>query len=1200
MAVGPIIKSVLKEVVKDLPEDYARKSGKTTTAELLKKGVKKEELDFSGIEIPEGRVTKKDLVDAESKRKDKFFTTEPETNFNTITLGDNANNPTYREKVVEFKRADQAKDENALIPRSSHFPEQEDYVMHTRIYDETVDNTPTRVLTEIQSDMFQGSGDRYLVDDPSTLPFQKTWLRKGIERELVDGISEGREQLAIPISGKVENLYRSPGVQKWYETSVLNTAKKVAKQTNSDFKVVSEGAETETVSLLSKVETLRTDGKIDQIQSFFDRHNIDLTVDEFLSNKQQIPQRELDAIKSMNKIQVPVDSSVNYAVITPRNKNFSTSLYTSPAAGAFVAYQAYQAGMSQEAVEKKLTDEYEYDEEDIAEIRKRVDVITQAQESGMSVDEIKEKMKGRETVTNTKSSEPTTPKKYSSGVAGMAEAMRDNGVTDIAGDARRNRGGKQSTPKQQNYDKIVDETVEMSAEELVSSMKVIHPTMVSDTLTTIPAFFGNKEAKQRYDVARESSRKRIIDSAKGSYGIDLVWAPEGVASEGFYANTEEGLVEVTPGFWEDVKKISGEVVGGVGGAIAGAKTGAMLAPPTPWTKAAGTVIGAAVGGMIGAAGGSQADYLYQAMKLQEDMEAEAMAYKALNAFEAAAIGEAIGYPVIKGLGTGWNGIVKAKNYIQTGEIRSAYQSLKDTTFLNDDQIADIVTQLEKHATLEGNQYEKGIQAVALTEPGMQDLVKAAAGTSPKSGSATANIVTSRAEDVLLQTSKLTDEQVPRMLAEDLKNYTLDVKDQYSKVKAQATQSPKGLNFQWNMEDLAIQPVMDDLYTKLVDPATKEKFLLQMQRINGMSESHKYGDLIELRQTVNDFLYNNKIAKADDKDSIRKVLNNIDSAIEEGADSVLENPKQWLKDWSKARSDYSQMKQIERTAMYRSMYDNKGKLRAVQPETIVKSLGKYVTSVDGSFESIMSKLPMEGRKMYEGAVVDALTQQFTAGVSQGAKAIHFPMLADELKKINLTTPAARATKNALIELGETFKNDVYLAQTSGKITIPKFQSYLTVDPVVRAQFEVASGVFNYVKSKAPGDANRQLALVRATSKLLEKPLDVQNFKFLQEQIFDESNLSKQILDLQQTAARNRAKEVDQSASKVKVFKGGKLKGTNQVDAIPPHRILTLAQAREIAETEALTLDSKTLDAVLVKYGYKAILESSDRVRILGDK
>lgn len=252
----------------------------------------------------------------------------------------------------------------------------------------------------------------------------------------------------------------------------------------------------------------------------------------------------------MRGIQVPVDDSVNYAVIAPRSKNFSANLYTSPVAGAFVAYQAYQAGMSEDAVESKLAKDYEYDEEDIAEIRQRVKVIADAQEAGMSIEDIKAKMEGRQTVATTKSSEPSKPKKQSGSLEDKAQASRFNDLTNIAG----SRLNGKSSPKAENYNKIVDETVEMSAEELVSSMKVIHPTMVSDTLTTIPAFFGNKEAKQRYDIARESSRKRIVDTAKANYNLDLVWAPEGVASEGFYANTEQGLVEVTPGFWEDIKK----------------------------------------------------------------------------------------------------------------------------------------------------------------------------------------------------------------------------------------------------------------------------------------------------------------------------------------------------------------------------------------------------------------------------------------------------------------------------------------------------------------------------------------------------------------------------------------------------------------------------------------------------------------------
>ena len=1185
------IGSVLKQVTKELPESFNMKA-ESVAPMLLKKGVKAEELKYADMDLPKtGKVTKQTLVEAEGKRQDNFYSVKmDEPNYQSINLAGGTDNPTYREKVLKFRRRDEVAADSRYT--SSHFPEEENYLMHTRVYDETMDGTETRVVAEIQSDLHQeGRQEGYLdssvnlgklkqlnddldkewietdtimnqarnlgipeeaMEDAGTLqefleatlesgvptsPYEKTWLRKGIERELSDAVDEGRAQLAIPISGKVEDLSRAPGVQKWYETQVVNTAKKVAKQSGGTF-------------------------------------------------------------------ELKTTSDVTYAVIKPGQGKSKADfkLYSTPAAGAFVAYQAYKSGMTEEQVNARLTTDYGYDAEDLEEVSKRVEIINQATAAGMSMEDIKAKMQGMEPTADTVTSEPA-PRSQPQYTA------RGEWVS-----------GGYATPKQEKFRTMVDNTEQMTAEELVSSMKVLHPTMVSDTITTIPAFFGNKDSQQRYDQAREASRNRIITLAKEDYNLDLMWQADGVGSEGWYAQTPDGIVEVTPGFWEDFKKISGELAGGVGGAILGGKRGAsagaslalalgqagpQAALPeellsVPLFSAIGGVVGALTGGWLGAISGNQLDYMIQATKLQEDFESEAMAYRAFNAFEAAAIGEALGYPLIKGVGTSWNAIVKAKEAVMGGEAKAAYQSLKDTTFLSDDQITGIVQQLEKHATLEGNKYEKGIKAVALTEPGMQDLVRAAGTSHPRASSATANIVQARAEDVLMQTAQLTDEQVPRMLAVDLQNYTGDVKDRYASVKAKATQSPKGLNFDWDFEELAIKPVMEQLEKKITDPATKEKFLLQMRRVNTLSESRNFGDLIELRQMTNDFLYNNRIVKADDKATLRSVVNNIDKAIEEGAPSVLEQPDKWLKDWSEARIDYTKMKQIEKTAMYRSIFTKDGVMRSVQPETVIKALGKYITSIDGSFEEIMTKLPIEGRKMYEGAVVDSLAQRFTAGIDKGAKAIHFPLLADELKKINFTSPNARATKKAIMELGETFKNDVWLAQTAGQVTIPKFQSYLTADPVVRAKFEVASGVFNFIKSKAPGDANRQLALVRATSKLLEKPLDAKNFKMLQEEVFDDANLSKQILEVQQEAARNRAKEVDVGTPKVNVYSGGKLKGTGNSTKIPMHRILTLQQAKEIAETEALTLDSKALDAVLKQYGYTAILQGSDRVRMLGDK
>ena len=114
------------------------------------------------------------------------------------------------------------------------------------------------------------------------------------------------------------------------------------------------------------------------------------------------------------------------------------------------------------------------------------------------------------------------------------------------------------------------------------------------------------------------------------------------------------------------------------------------------------------------------------------------------------------------------------------------------------------------------------------------------------------------------------------------------------------------------------------------------------------------------------------------------------------------------------------------------------------------------------------------------------------------------------------------------------------------------------------------------------------------------MDVKNFKTLQEELFDDANLSKQVLELQQLASANRMKEIEVGTPKIKIYKGGKLIGTGTSKDIPMHRIATLKQAKEIAETEAITLDNKVLDSILRKYGYEAVLQGSDRVRILGGK
>ena len=460
------------------------------------------------------------------------------------------------------------------------------YVMNTNVHDDTLQGVPTRVLNNMQTDVSQ-------ITEPTDTDTQTKWTAAGIERELFDSVDDERSQLVIPITGtKADEQERSPQTQAFYEQTVVPEAQRIAHKNGAEFGV-----------------------------------------------------QDVDGTQ--------------YAVIRPNAASQPNKVDTIK--GAFVAYQAMQAGMSTEQINQNLA-KYGYDEQDLLDINKRIGVITQAQEAGMSIDDINQRMRGAQTTADTKDSKP---KQYSTGIAGMAEAMRDQGVTDPVGDAQRNvRTPRTVTPKETNFTALTDESNEMTAEELVSSLKVLHPTMVSDTVTTIPAYFGNKEAQQRYDQAREASRSRIVNLAKENYNLDLVWQPNGVATEGWYAQTDQGLVEVTPGFWEDFKKVSGEITGGMAGAWAGAKYGSkagaafalaagqagpQVGTPeeiitVPVASAIGGLLGMIGGGWTGAMAGSQFDYMVQAVSLQEDMEAEAMAYRALNAFEAAAVGEIVGYP----------------------------------------------------------------------------------------------------------------------------------------------------------------------------------------------------------------------------------------------------------------------------------------------------------------------------------------------------------------------------------------------------------------------------------------------------------------------------------------------------------------------------------------------------------------------------
>ena len=1231
------ISSLLRTGLKELPEDTVVPAQSVPNL-LKKKGIKEEEIKFSGVELPkEGKVTKADLLKMEEGRKD-IFSTEFANAYNWVSLKPGRNNPTYKEKVTTYSDkgaqppvpstefVEDVPGEIAALEgsryTSSHFSEVPNYLMHSRVYDDTLDGTPTRVVQEIQSDLHQAGRqhgyagaelsatqqaevrkdfaeierlydegdydagevivarveqllphlkgtnwldstvDSVLASATSTpkSPFEKTWLRKGMEREITDAIDEGRSQVAIPISGAVDDLKRAPGVQKWYETTVLSTAKKLAKSSGMDFELKTVGQPgqftAEQLEILKAYKTEYTDELADKAFDIVKSVEFE-GADEV---GRSFPETVDFILSGANKGEGKV---VTYAVLKAKEgAKPSFALYASPGATAYVAYQALSEGMPQDDVERMLSEDG-YNELEIQDILANTQTIATMKSEGYTDEDIKPMLEHQEVdVANSESKpmgepDPQTPGRIS-------DAYRD-----IVG------------------------AEDMTIKELVSKMETVYPDD-SFVTTNIAGFFGDQEAQRISDASRVAQRNRITTEAKNKFGLDLEFGPDGE----WYAQTEDGPVMVTPEWWRGFTENKMELVGGIAGGYAGIKAGLVTAAATPGGPlvklGAGFTVAAAITSM-GSVLGTELDYMHSALTLQQDFEAQAMARKAMTAAELSVIGDAIGGGVIKVAGSSWRGMKGAVDYVRQGMFDRAGLALKETFFINDDEAAELVTKLSRVAKVEGKTpTEKAIAATAVTKPGAEELVQASVHTDPRASRAVVKAVDDRAKDLLATTGKLEGEDVGRFLREDFEGYRSLVREGFERTKAQAGAAPKANAFRFDYDKMALDPVLERLGKNIENPDLAFKFGRQAQKIRDMSKSRRLGDLIELRKLVNEFRYNKRISNAKDYEMLDGIKAGIDRSIELGAEVTMENPKEWLGAWRTANKQYSEMKALEKNVLAKVLTRP-----GVSEKAIGQALTKYATSLDSTFVEVLAQLPKKSRARAEGSVLNTLAQKYTAGAVDGVKATNFPALAEDLKAVNFTSPEARSTKKAINELAEVFKNDVPLSQSAGGIQVTQFAQALTTDPVAKAKFALASHMFHYVRSMAPGRQGRASALITKTTKLLEEPMSSKTIKELRELVDGEVNLEPQVEELIKQATMQQAS--GGGMPRMRLYGDGAVltgKGKGAEHSIPIHRIADTETVKAISEATGINLaDKKALNMALQERGYMAAQLGADKVRLL---
>ncbi len=689
----------------------------------------------------------------------------------------------------------------------------------------------------------------------------------------------------------------------------------------------------------------------------------------------------------------------------------------------------------------------------------------------------------------------------------------------------------------------------------------------STTGKQVLGFFDEKSA---LEARREINQLNVSTAAKlQELGLNAFISPD---TGELMLKMEDGLeVPVESSMLSDLYNSKAEITGSIAGAIAGAKTGAnvgtaigtgvglvagnltgvgLVLPEELVTgpvgagvgKVVGGIAGAFVGGATGAGLGKAADLTINAVKLKENLEADLYYQQMKEAAIADGVFSVLGTGAIKLGGYGFKGIMRAYDFTLAGNSKGAYRALKDIMQISDEQAETIIKSWESHNASKlpgGNFEEKAIAAVSTTQQGGENVISYSASTNPKLASSIISSIDERAKDVVKAIDTVATEDVGKVLKEDLGKYTSDVKNYYGAVKDIAVQATKGTDFTFDLDNVALKPVMESIEKGISDPTMRERFANHALRIGNATEDRSFSGLLELRQAVNDFKYSKTKLKKPDVDALNTVLNQIDNKIAAGAKEYVS--KDWLGQWTKAKSEYAKMKKLEENVLFKAV-NRKG----MTEENIRKFASKYIDSLDGTFDEVMDKLPKTTRSKAEAAVIKQLTDKYTLGNVTDKQAIHFPMLADALKSTNIKTAEAKQLKILVNEMANIFKNDVNLSKISGNIAVPKFQSYLTTDPVVRAKFEIASTVFNTVKRFAPGQTGRNLALVNKLDKLLENPLHAKSASEFLSQFPQE--LQPEVKSLMQQLQIETAKQGGKQESKdfVKMYKqsaSGKFTVTN---------------------------------------------------------
>jgi hypothetical protein len=640
--------------------------------------------------------------------------------------------------------------------------------------------------------------------------------------------------------------------------------------------------------------------------------------------------------------------------------------------------------------------------------------------------------------------------------------------------------------------RIIQPNLDSDAMQAQEATNVIakYNNMFKKTSTGLKSLSWNKE--DRDTAAYESSvlKNNLLKELKNR-GIDNATINKDGQLVAIVNGQEQ---ELDSSFLQDLWASKSELAGAVAGGIQGAKLGSRFG-------VAGTVGGGLVGGAVGAFAGKGIDIAINQLDIAQKIDSDLALQQMTEAGITDAVGGVIGHGVLKGLSLAGTKVKNLYNYISDNNIDGAYDYALKHFNLTDAQVKELVANVQaKIGPVTGTEKEQALKILATTQAGGEAIVKATDIFDPTASAQVANQVFDRAKQLKQATNELSADNIHQIVNKNLDTYINEVGNYYGAVKQAGKDFTEGYTF--NYEQTGLKPILDEIGAKIEDPRIAQNYANLMQRVGDATEGRGFDDLVDLRQLVNEVKYNSGTISRAQSEKLDLIKNSIDDEIKQAAETYIPNSKRWMDSWSIAKLQYSEMKQLEKNVLFKALTKP-----GITEDQVVKSLSKYIGAPTDNltginvFNQVMDKLPKNVRSRVDGAVLDTLVEKYSAGAFGGNRAVHFPKLASEINKISWknSSPKVQQVTRTINKMSEVFKNDVNLARVSGQIEIPKFQSYLTADPVVRLKYEVASSVFNYIKQLVPGDKANALSLLNNTSKLLENPLSSKTVKEMYSQL-----------------------------------------------------------------------------------------------------